>query len=74
MYLLKVRDKIAQIIEAVAIGNLRDGIIGGGELAAGLLDPLAVEVIHWCPDGSFQKKNGRNIWVTWKRSLTAAAR
>ena len=41
-------DKIAQIIKAIPIGNLRDGIIGGSQLAAGLLDPLAVEVIHWC--------------------------
>ena len=48
LVLFEGTDKIAQIIKAIPIGNLRDGIIGGSQLAAGLLDPLAVEVIHWC--------------------------
>lgn len=48
LVLFEGTDKVAQIIKAIPIGNLRDGIIGGSQLAAGLLDPLAVEVIHWC--------------------------
>ena len=48
LVLFEGTDKIAQIIKAIPIGNLCDGIIGGSQLAAGLLDPLAVEVIHWC--------------------------
>ena len=48
LVLFEGTDKVAQIIKAIPIGNLRDGIIGGGQLAAGLFDPLAVEVIHWC--------------------------
>ena len=48
LVLFEGTDKIAQIIKAIPIGNLCDGIIGGSQLAAGLLDSLAVEVIHWC--------------------------
>ena len=48
LVLFEGTDKVAQIIKAIPIGNLCDGIIGGSQLAAGLLDPLAVEVIHWC--------------------------
>ena len=48
LVLFEGTDKVAQIIKAIPIGDLRDGIIGGSQLAAGLLDPLAVEVIHWC--------------------------
>ncbi len=49
-------DKIAQIIKAVPVGDLRDGIIGGSQLAAGLFDPLAVEIIHWCLMGHLGKE------------------
>ena len=46
LVLFECADKIAQVIEPVPVGDLCDGVIGGGQLAAGLLDPLAVEVIH----------------------------
>ena len=48
LVLFEGADKVAQIIKAIPVGDLRDGIIGGSQLAAGLFDPLAVEVIHWC--------------------------
>ena len=48
LVLFEGTDKVAQIIKAIPVGDLRDGIIGGSQLAAGLFDPLAVEVIHWC--------------------------
>ena len=47
LVLFEGADKVAQIIKAIPVGDLRDGIIGGSQLAAGLFDPLAVEVIHW---------------------------
>lgn len=46
LILFKCADKITQVIKSVPVCDLRDGIIGGGQLAAGLLDPLAVEIIH----------------------------
>ena len=46
LVLFEGTDKVAQIIKAIPIGNLRDGIIGGSQLAAGLRDRLAVEVIN----------------------------
>lgn len=39
-------DKIAQVIETVSVGDFRDGIVRGCQLAAGLFNPLAVHVIH----------------------------
>lgn len=45
---LKGPDKVAQIIEAVPVCNLRDRIVGGRELITCLLDPLVVQVIHRC--------------------------
>ena len=39
-------DKIAQVIETVSVGDFRDGIVRGCQLAAGLFNPLAVQVIH----------------------------
>lgn len=39
-------DEIAQVIESVPIGDICDGIVGGGQLAAGLFDPLTVQIIH----------------------------
>ena len=46
LVLFECADKIAQVIEPVPVCNLCDGVIGGGQLAAGLFDPLAVEIIH----------------------------
>ena len=73
LVLFEGTDKIAQIIKAIPIGNLCDGIIGGSQLAAGLLDPLAVEVIHWCLMRHLGKRTGRNIWETWKPKRKAPA-
>lgn len=44
----KCPDKITQVIKSVSVCDLCNGIISSSQLAAGLLDPLAVEVIHWC--------------------------
>ena len=38
-------DKIAQVIEAAAQGNARDGIVRGGQGEAGVLDSLNVQVL-----------------------------
>ena len=46
LVLFECADKIAQVIEPVPVCDLCDGVIGGGQLAAGLFDPLAVEIIH----------------------------
>ena len=46
LVLFKCPDKITQVIETVPVCDLRDGIIGGSQLAAGLFDPLTVEIIH----------------------------
>ena len=56
LVLFEGADKVAQIIKAIPVGDLRDGIIGGSQLAAGLFDPLAVEVIHWVSDESSGKE------------------
>lgn len=56
LVLFEGTDKVAQIIKAIPVGDLRDGIIGGSQLAAGLFDPLAVEVIHWCLMSHFGKE------------------
>ena len=45
---LKCPDEITEIIKSVPIGNLSDGIIGGCQLVTGFLDPLPVQIIHWC--------------------------
>ena len=46
LVLFECADKIAQVIEPVPVCDLCDGVIGGGQLAAGLFDPLAGEIIH----------------------------
>lgn len=46
--LFKNADKVAQIVEAAVVCDVCDGIVGGGQHQAGLLDPLAVQIIHWC--------------------------
>ena len=52
-------DKIAQVIEPVAIRNFRDGIGGGGKLVAGLFDPLVIQIIHGGLVGHFGKKTAK---------------
>ena len=49
-------DKITQIVESVTVGDICDGIIGGGELVACLFDTLPVQIIHRCLMGHFRKK------------------
>lgn len=44
----KGADKITQIIKAVPVGDLGNGIVCSGQLVAGLLDPLMVQIFHWC--------------------------
>ena len=73
LVLFEGTDKIAQIIKAIPIGNLRDGIIGGSQLAAGLLDPLAVEVIHWCLMRHLGKEPAEIFRETWKPKRIAPA-
>ena len=53
---LKSTDKITQIIKAVAIGNIRYGIVCGGKLVAGLLNALAVQIVHRSLMGHFRKE------------------
>ena len=47
LVLFECADKIAQVIEPVPVCDLCDGVIGGGQLAAGLFDPLVIQIIHW---------------------------
>ena len=56
LVLFKCPDKITQVIKSVPVGDLRDGIIGGSQLAAGLFDPLTVEIIHGSLMGHFRKE------------------
>ena len=53
---LKSTYKITQIIKAVAIGNIRYGIVCGGKLVAGLLNALAVQIVHRSLMGHFRKE------------------
>ena len=66
-------DKIAQVIETVPVGDLRDGIIGGGQLAAGLFDPLAVQVIHGSLMSHLGKEPAEIFRETWKLKRKAPA-
>ena len=59
---LKSTDKITQIIKAVAIGNIRYGIVCGGKLVAGLLNALAVQIVHRILVGHFGKKSAEIFW------------
>ena len=42
----KCPDKITQVIKSVSVCDLCNGIISSSQLAAGLLDPLPVQVVH----------------------------
>lgn len=53
---LKCTDKITEIIKSISIGDLSDGIVGGCQLVAGFLDPLPVQIIHWCLMRHFRKE------------------
>ena len=53
---LKSTDKITQIIKPVAVGNIRYGIVSGGKLVAGLLNALAVQIVHRRLMGHFREK------------------
>ena len=39
-------DKIAEIVESVAVSDLRNGVVCGGQLIAGFFDPLMIEIFH----------------------------
>ena len=56
LVLFECADKIAQVIEPVPVCDLCDGVIGGGQLAAGLFDPLVIQIIHWCLMCHFRKE------------------
>ena len=56
LYFLNVRDKIAQVIKTIAVGNLCNRIICSGKLVTGLLDPLMVQIIHRSLMGHFGKE------------------
>ena len=73
LVLFEGADKIAQVIEAVPVGDLRDGIIGGSQLAAGLFDPLAVEVIHGSLMSHLGKEPAEIFRETWKPKRKAPA-
>ena len=72
LVLFECADKIAQVIEPVPVCDLCDGVIGGGQLAAGLFDPLAVEIIHRGLVGHLGR-TGRNTWETWRPKRKAPA-
>lgn len=48
LILFKCPDKVAEIVKTVPVGNFCDRIVCSGQLIAGLLDSLMVQVIHRC--------------------------
>ena len=73
LVLLEGTDKITEIIKTVPVGNLRNGIIGGGNLVTCLFDPLMVQVIHRCLVGHFRKKSAEILGRHVHRGRKAAS-
>ena len=64
-------DKVAQIIEAIAVSHICDAVISGIKLNTCFGDPLTIQIIHGSLMCHFGKKNDRSIWVTWTQMPTA---